>query len=110
MNGLVQVHDAFQLRLGASALRVVGTMPDQNATATVLEVLEVEVEHLAGPQPALEHEQEHGPVAKLAQRAQQRRDLLVGEWPGKALHRADPQNAPHGPRPGREVQEGHVTG
>jgi hypothetical protein len=30
-------------------------MPDQDTTATVLDVLEVEVEHLAGPQPALEH-------------------------------------------------------
>ena len=85
-------------------------MPDEHAAAPVLDVLKVEVEHLSGPQPALEHEEEHRPVTERAQRAEQCRDLVAGERPGQALRRADPQDAPHGPRPDREVEEGRVAG
>ena len=60
-------------------------MPDEHAAAPVLDVLKVEVEHLSGPQPALEHEEEHRPVTERAQRAEQCRDLVVGERPGQAL-------------------------
>ena len=65
--------------------------------------------HLAGPQPALEHEQEHGFVAMPCEGTEELRHLLVSERPRQALCRPHTNDTPHRMLFRRETQKGCVS-
>jgi hypothetical protein len=55
---------------------MVRAIADDDAPASVANIVQLEIEHLAWPKPALEHQQHYGDVAQLAKRSEQFRRLL----------------------------------
>ena len=93
--GLVQVHDALDVGFGPHALGVIGAMADDHTAASVLHIFEMQVEHLPAPQPALQHEEHHRPVARTGHGGHQACDLVIRQGPRHTLDAAKAQAPAH---------------
>ena len=70
-------------------------MADDHRAASVLHIFEMQIEHLPAAQPALQHEEHHGPVARPGQGSHQAFDLVVGQGPRHALDPAEAHAPTH---------------
>ena len=92
--GLEEVHDPFLAGLLADAARVVVAFSDRDTSMAVGDVLEMQAQHLAGAQTAVEHEQHHGQVPQPGEAVDQRRQLGVAHRSRQAGREAYSHRAP----------------
>lgn len=84
---LVDVHHALGPGLRPHTSGVVVATANRQTSSAMGDVVQVQAEHFAGAEAAVEHEQKHGPVTFTTQRGQQGVDLAVGQRPRQSHHR-----------------------
>src|ERR1700677_139401 len=96
---LVEVDNALESRLCPHALRVIVAASDDNATMSIADILELERQHFAGTQPAIQHQSHQSKVTRRTQRRQQQLHLLRRQRPRHTNYRPHRKAATHRPLP-----------
>ena len=102
---LVQIHDPLVAGLRPGPARVVVAFADRHPPAAVGNVVQLQAQHLAWPQPAVEHQQEHRKVPQARQTGQQRVDVLAAHRSGQPQRESDPHRAAYRLLPARCADE-----
>jgi hypothetical protein len=102
---LVQVDHSLVAGLRSGTARMIVAFADGDAAAGVGDVVQLQAQHLAGPQPTIEHQQKDRQVAHRGNAGQQRLDILDRHRPREPQRKPHPHRATHRLLPARRADE-----
>jgi hypothetical protein len=106
---LEQVNCSLCSRFRSRSLRVVCPVSDKHTLFPILEVIQVQRQHLAWPKAPMEHQEQHGPVSFTGERREELVEMIVIHWAWKALNGFHSNCSPDGPLATHASHEWSVT-
>src|SRR6185312_14491886 len=92
-----EIHHAFCTRFRAGTLRVIGSIANDHASASILDVFQMQGENFSWPQTTMKHQEQHSSVSSKLERVQEPAYLILIHRARHPSHGLDAKSSSDGP-------------